>query len=463
LKTTDIVLFLRQARATLKDHQKRHLELRGNHLLELAEARVLAKRPHLETNPDTKELMKQREKELRHIIYKEKKTQMFKKIGYLLYPGKYSGRLSSIDIPHSFPAQPLDKIDPKTWTGSWKAVTDPTEIAERVATTNAQQYHQAHDTPFGTDPLKSYFRYRADTEGAEQLVRGILPPQDVMQQLLPETRAILHYLAQCPRQQPKMDITVATHPPLITTQQFQSLYKAMDERTSSSPSGRHLGHYKVAATSDQLASLHAQMMSIPYRIGFSPVRWRQVIDVMLEKKPGDRRLHRLRIVALQESDFNQSNRLLIGRPLLHNLADTCAIPDIQHGSRPSKLCQSAVLNKVLTIEIYRYRKQTLAYIENDAMGCYDRIVNPLALLFLRILGLAPTIIASLAKTWETTYHRIKTIYGISNHQYANSFHFLLYGPGQGSTIGPFLWLLCFILIFFLLKPQSPQNNYHFSR
>jgi hypothetical protein len=161
-------------------------------------------------------------------------------------------------------------------------------------------------------------------------------------------------------------------------------------------------------------------------------------------------------VALQESDFNQSNWLLIGRPLLHRLEDTCAIPDIQHGFRPSKLCQSAVLNKVLTFEIHRYRKQTLAYIENDALGCYDRIVNPLALLFLRILGLAPTFIASLATTWETTYHRIKTIYGISNHQYTNSSQYLLYGPGQGSTIGPFLWLLCFILIFSSLSPNAPK-------
>jgi hypothetical protein len=56
------------------------------------------------------------------------------------------------------------------------------------------------------------------------------------------------------------------------------------------------------------------MMNIPLTAGFSPNRWRQIIDVMLEKKPGDHRIHRLRIVALQESDFNQSNRLAIGRP-----------------------------------------------------------------------------------------------------------------------------------------------------
>jgi hypothetical protein len=197
-------------------------------------------------------------------------------------------------------------------------------------------------------------------------------------------------------------------------------------------------------------------MSIPYLTGFSPTRWRQVVDVMLEKKQGDRRVHRLRIVALQESDFNQSNRLLIGRPLLHHLEDTQELPSIQYGSRPSKMCLTPVLNKVLTYEIHRYNKRPLAYIENDTVGCYDRIINPLVLIFLRILGLSTTLVSSLAHTWEATYHRIKTMYGISDHQYTNSLHFLLYGPGQGSTIGPFLWLLCFLLIFNSISATAPR-------
>jgi len=95
------------------------------------------------------------------------------------------------------------------------------------------------------------------------------------------------------------------------------------------------------------------MMSIPLYAGFSPSRWRQIIDVMLNKKEADHRVHCLRIVALQESDFNQCNRMSIGRPLLHALEDNKDIPDIQQGSRPSKLCHSAILNKQLTFNIHR--------------------------------------------------------------------------------------------------------------
>jgi hypothetical protein len=111
---------------------------------------------------------------------------------------------------------------------------------------------------------------------------------------------------------------------------------------------------------------------------------------MLEKSQGNCCLHRLRIVAFQETDFNQSNRIAFVRPLMHLLEDNSLLPGMQYGSRPSKMCLSAVLNKQLTFEIHRYKKSLFAYIENDAVGCFDRIVNPRVLLFLRILGVSPT-------------------------------------------------------------------------
>jgi hypothetical protein len=177
---------------------------------------------------------------------------------------------------------------------------------------------------------------------------------------------------------------------------------------------------------------------------------------MLKKSPGNSKIHRLRIIALQESDFSQGNRLTLGRPLMHNLEDAELLPSMQHGSRPSRLCISVVLNKVISMEIHRYLKKPRAYLENDATGCYDRIVNPLILLCLRKLGASQFFNAALAQTWEGTTHKIKTLYGISTEQYTNAMDCLLYGPGQGSTIGPLLWLLCFLLIHNSLSSEIPR-------
>ncbi|MFN9956682.1 MAG: hypothetical protein ACK55I_26575, partial [bacterium] len=65
--------------------------------------------------------------------------------------------------------------------------------------------------------------------------------------------------------------------------------------------------------------------------------------------------------------------------------------------------------KRLTFDIHCSKKQTLAYIENDAIGCYNRIANPLILIFPQIWGIASTATKSLATTWEQTYHRIKSV------------------------------------------------------
>ncbi len=453
LTLPDIVQCLASARQTRKELQNCHQELRKNYLEKLAEALVLKRAPYLDSDPKYEERLKTRTaKEVKRLLRLEQKRRFYRMIGAQLSDqSENKGGLTRVDVPLHPTDTPLSAIpDPKTWTGPWRSVTDPEEIAQYICVINTRQYNQAQNTPFGSGYLAEQLGFNIEHPAAGQILAGTFQP-DPSIALLPETHRIIEYLKQ-------PSITNAPFSTTITAKEFQDTYKIVKERTSSSVSGRHVGHYKAAAQNDSLSQIHAQMMTLPYRIGFSPQRWRRIVDIMLEKEPGNPKLHRLRIIALIESDFNQSQRILIARKLTHRIEDHELVPEMQYGSRPGKLCITPTLNKQLTHDIIRQTKQTAAIIENDAVGCYDRLMNPLLLLAMRRLGVPETMTRSLGQTWSYTSHSIKTQYGVSAATYSNNPETPLFGPSQGSTTGPTLWQLSYILLAAGALTQASLDN-----
>jgi hypothetical protein len=125
---------------------------------------------------------------------------------------------------------------------------------------------------------------------------------------------------------------------------------------------------------------------------------------------------------------------------------------MQYGSVPGRHCISAVIKKVLCHDDLRVTKRTGAFLENDAVGCYDRIVNNLVLMLMIKLGIPKSVTACIGDLWDNVVHLIKTINSISSVTYGNTSRKPLYGPGQGSTCGPVFWLLCYWVIVTLLDP-----------
>lgn len=103
-------------------------------------------------------------------------------------------------------------------------------------------------------------------------------------------------------------------PPLddeITESEFWNGFKKWREATSTSPSGRHLGHYKVLLIPDGnddlydndiinpsiiIKTVHFQLAMAAVRAGTTLDRWYNSSTLMLEKQPGISRIDKLRVI-----------------------------------------------------------------------------------------------------------------------------------------------------------------------
>jgi hypothetical protein len=71
------------------------------------------------------------------------------------------------------------------------------------------------------------------------------------------TREFLNMIQACAPRDPRLRLSCE-----ITKEDFQQYWRKPRERTSSSISGLHYGHYKAAATDDTLSKIHALLTEL---------------------------------------------------------------------------------------------------------------------------------------------------------------------------------------------------------
>ena len=59
------------------------------------------------------------------------------------------------------------------------------------------------------------------------------------------------------------------------------------------------------------------MAELPFRTGFSPLRWQHATNVMILKKAGLYNLEKLRTICLFQADFNHNNKFLGKSTMAH--------------------------------------------------------------------------------------------------------------------------------------------------
>lgn len=251
----EILKWLQLAADALRQNLRRHTELRNTHLEDLAEAIVLDRSPGL-VHESVAHIKDERvTTQIKQLLKREHMCRMFRKIKRILKPEVKQG-LSCVDVPDPSSGNEShgDPSQPKTWSGLWRSVTRPNDIASVIKELNRAQYHQAHGTPFGSGPVAGVLGRRGDTTNANSLLAGSVPQSLSSADSLPETKCILDTIATAYPSVQEEEVGVSQD-------EFISAYSVAKASTSSSPSGWHVGHYKAVTKEDDVLTIHSWLRS----------------------------------------------------------------------------------------------------------------------------------------------------------------------------------------------------------
>ena len=339
-------------------------------------------------------------------------------------------------------------IDPRacpTEASHWRTERTPQEIERLLITRNQKHFGQANETPFITTGIQSQVQYNGSGRVADLILNGEYDTSTFSE----ITQLFIQHL----KRRTESHLTGE-----ITRTEFLDKLKYWPEKTSTSPSGLHLGHYQVLrrhhglATHDPqrkaveagqklLTDARVALLNYALKFGYTYTRWRQVVNVMLMKEPGNPQIHRLRVIHLYEADYN----LMLAvkwRAAMHHAEDKKLLNEGMYGSRAGRSAHDPVFIELLQNEIYRCSMKSGINFDLDASACYDRILASVATIASRRIGMAKQVVIVNATTLQAAKYKLKTSLGISDQWYSHCTEFPIHGTGQGSGNSPQIW--CFV-------------------
>jgi hypothetical protein len=248
----------------------------------------------------------------------------------------------------------------------WVDITSQKEIESALLFRNKRHLQQtAREEGISTIPPMSILR---QNNGFNDMATKVLEGAPITAyELTPEMATFFEAL--------KRNETDSKLPPVLgefTSEDIQAMFKAAKERTSSDSRTLNYTLWKCLAADDSIAGILSILFSLPFTYGFVNTHWTSMTDFMLEKKPGLRHIHMLRIIGKVAAEFNTCLKFLIGKRTRDNYEASEAC-DEQHGFRPNRSSIDAVMLKLFTFECARMQKYTVATIQHDMTAHFDRM------------------------------------------------------------------------------------------
>ena len=128
-------------------------------------------------------------------------------------------------------------------------------------------------------------------------------------------------------------------------------------------------------------------------------------DFILEKKPGVRQIHTLRIIGKVAAEFNTCLKFLISKGAMNNFEQSLPSDD-HHGFRPNRSSINAGFLILLTFECAQMQKSIIGTVQHDMTAHFDRMYPAMTSIYAAKYGVDQNIMLYINKTIE----RLQTLF-----------------------------------------------------
>ncbi len=188
---------------------------------------------------------------------------------------------------------------------------------------NKKKFQQSGHTPFMQPPLHNKFGLKGLTSLAQAVLGGVYTPHDHIDQ---HTCAFLVELII-----PHAVRDLGPQQMTIPVENYRKFWRKANENISCYPDELSFT-MKGGASDDLISEVECDLINIALSSGYSPSRWKNLLDVMILKKAGLTQLSSLCTIVLFPMDCNFAFKH-IGREMMKVVEATASLAPEQYGSR----------------------------------------------------------------------------------------------------------------------------------
>ncbi len=352
----------------------------------------------------------------------------------------------------------------------WKTIINLEEMETSLIDYCQEHFKEAHGSPYTIPPLSTLLNPDSLTPFGRQVLQGTADLQQL--DVSHHTKLLLHHQRAWPQ----------SHLPRFHNLTFDDMltgFRKWPERTSTSPSGRHLGIYKSLAKdtnrskSRQKAStktavtttkpklpehdgknvlqLIHQLLNMAIQHCHTYDRWRTIWNLFLEKDIGVPSITKLRALHIVEADYNLLLKWFGPKGFMKRAKDNKQLTPYQGGGRRGRSAIDLACKKVAVYDYITINRTTAANFEYDLKQCFDNMNEVCENLSCLQHGADPRYIQLHAQTQQLQRYHVKHAYGISKNYNQHSEQHPWYGARQGTGDAASRWVV---------QSHSLINAYH---